>query len=253
MSIWIDLSSDVAVVFGGGSGIGEGIAAALATAGAKVAVVDASIQAANTVAEQITNKGGIAVGIEVELPDAASVQNALDVARDHFGPTSVLVSSTATWSTAGELTATAVEDSPWATETGLTSAAAAMRSALPDLLTTRGTVVNVALDCARTGGIYLSAQASAGAGIVAATKSFAREVGRRGVRANTVTSGTMVTPNNTSLIDHLGGAERLARAYPLGRLGTPADVANAVLFLTSPLAAWITGQTLAVNGGHTMY
>jgi NAD(P)-dependent dehydrogenase (short-subunit alcohol dehydrogenase family) len=72
------------------------------------------------------------------------------------------------------------------------------------------------------------------------------------VRANAVTAGPMVTPTNATVIEQLGGAEQLVRAFPLGRLGTPADVANAVLFLLSPLSAWITGQTLSVNGGHIM-
>ncbi|HZZ45300.1 MAG TPA: SDR family oxidoreductase [Pseudonocardia sp.] len=252
MSIWIDLSSDVAVVFGGGSGIGEGVAAVLATAGAKVVVADQSAQAAHSVAEQITNKGGIADGTGVDVTDEASVSDVLALAREHFGPTSVLVNSAATWVTADTLVESTLAETSRIVESGLIGAINTMRRALPDLQTTRGAVVNITHDCARTGEISMSAHAAGGGGVLAATRSFAREVGPRGVRANAVTAGPMVTPTNATVIEQLGGAEQLVRAFPLGRLGTPADVANAVLFLLSPLSAWITGQTLSVNGGHIM-
>jgi NAD(P)-dependent dehydrogenase (short-subunit alcohol dehydrogenase family) len=87
---------------------------------------------------------------------------------------------------------------------------------------------------------------------VAITKSLALEVGRKGVRANIVAPGTTVTPGSSGFIEQVGGAEKLAKAYPLGRLGTPADIAGAVLFLASPLSAWITGQVISVSGGYTM-
>jgi NAD(P)-dependent dehydrogenase (short-subunit alcohol dehydrogenase family) len=253
MSIWIDLSSDVAVVFGGGTGIGEGVAALLAAAGAKVVVADPSTQAARSVAEQIINKGGIAVDTGVDVTEETSVSDVLTLAREHFGPTSVLVNNTATWAAADTLVSSTIADTSRIVESNLIGAIITMRHALPDLQTTRGAVVNVTHDSARSGDMLMSAQAAAGAGVLAATRSFAREVGPRAVRANTITAGSMVTPTNNMVIEQLGGAEQLVRAFPLGRLGTPADVANAVLFLLSPLSAWITGQTLSVNGGHTMF
>ena len=86
-------------------------------------------------------------------------------------------------------------------------------------------------------------------------KSLAREVGRDGVRVNAVAPGTTNTPGGAGFIEQAGGADKLARSYPLGRIGEPQDIANAVLFLTSPLASWITGQVLSVSkvsGGFTM-
>jgi len=97
MSIQIDLSSDVAVVTGGGSGIGEGIATLLAEAGAKVAVADLSAEAAKTVAEQITSAGGIAIGVQLNIADEDSVRQGLDSVREQLGPVSVLVNNAATW------------------------------------------------------------------------------------------------------------------------------------------------------------
>jgi NAD(P)-dependent dehydrogenase (short-subunit alcohol dehydrogenase family) len=120
------------------------------------------------------------------------------------------------------------------------------------LLATQGRIVNIASDSARTGEHSMSVYAGAKAGIVAFTKSVALEVGRKGVRANVVAPGTTVTPGSADFIAQVGGPEKLAKAYPLGRLGTPSDIAGAVLFLASPLSAWITGQVLSVSGGYTM-
>ncbi|MDT7634127.1 MAG: 3-hydroxybutyrate dehydrogenase, partial [Pseudonocardiales bacterium] len=97
MSVQIDLSSDVAVVTGGGSGIGEGIAMLLAEAGAKVAIADLSADAAKSVAEQITGKGGTAIGVELNIADEESVRQGLASVREQLGPVSVLVNNAATW------------------------------------------------------------------------------------------------------------------------------------------------------------
>ena len=84
------------------------------------------------------------------------------------------------------------------------------------------------------------------------TESVAREVGRQGVRVNAIAPGTTNTPGGSGFIEQAGGAEKLARAYPLGRIGEPQDIANAALFLISPLSSWMTGQVLSVSGGFTM-
>jgi NAD(P)-dependent dehydrogenase (short-subunit alcohol dehydrogenase family) len=88
--------------------------------------------------------------------------------------------------------------------------------------------------------------------VIGLTKSLAKEVGRDGVTVNGVSPGTTSTPGGSAFIEAAGGPEKLARAYPLGRIGEPADIANAVLFFASPLSSWITGQILSVSGGFTM-
>ncbi|HWN36088.1 MAG TPA: SDR family oxidoreductase [Pseudonocardia sp.] len=251
MSIQIDLSSDVAVVTGGGSGIGEGIATLLAEAGAKVAVADLSAEAAKTVAEQITSAGGIAIGVQLNIADEDSVRQGLDSVREQLGPVSVLVNNAATW-TIKKFADTTAEETQRIIDITLVGTINVMRAALPDLLATQGRIVNIASDSARTGEHSMSVYAGAKAGVVAVTKSLAQEVGRKGVRANAVAPGTTVTPGSAAFIEQVGGVEKLARAYPLGRLGAPADIAGAVLFLASPLSAWITGQVLSVSGGYTM-
>jgi NAD(P)-dependent dehydrogenase (short-subunit alcohol dehydrogenase family) len=251
MSIQIDLSSDVAVVTGGGSGIGEAIAVLLAEAGARVAIADLSEPAAKSVAEQITGKGGRAIGVGLDIADPDSVERGLGVVREQLGPVSVLVNNAATW-VIKKFSATTTEDTQRIVDVTLVGTINVMRAALPDLLDTQGRIVNIASDSARTGEHSMSVYAGAKAGVIAVTKSLAKEVGGKGVRANVVAPGTTVTPGSSAFIEQVGGADKLARAYPLGRLGTPADIAGAVLFLVSPLSTWITGQVLSVSGGFTM-
>jgi NAD(P)-dependent dehydrogenase (short-subunit alcohol dehydrogenase family) len=251
MSVQIDRSSDVAVVTGGGSGIGRSAAVMLAEAGAKVAILDMSAEAAKTVAEQINGAGGTAIGVEADITDEDGVRQALESVREQLGPVSVLVNNAATW-VIKKFADTTGEEARRVVDVTLLGTVNVMRAALPQLLETRGRIVNVASDSARTGEHSMSVYAGAKAGVVAVTKSLALEVGRKGVRANVVAPGTTVTPGSSGFIEQVGGPEKLAKAYPLGRLGTPADIAGAVLFLASPLSAWITGQVLSVSGGYTM-
>ncbi|HZZ49837.1 MAG TPA: SDR family oxidoreductase [Pseudonocardia sp.] len=251
MSIQIDLSSDVAVVTGGGSGIGEGIVTLLAEAGAKVAVADLSAEAAKSVAEQITSKGGTAIGVELNIADEGSVERGLAQVREQLGPVSILVNNAAAW-TIKKFADTTSDEVRRTIDVTLVGTINVMQAALPDLLETQGRIVNVASDSARTGEHSMGVYAGAKAGVIAVTKSLAKEVGRKGVRANVVAPGTTVTPGSSAFIEQVGGQDKLARAYPLGRLGAPSDIAGAVLFMASPLSSWITGQVLSVSGGYTM-
>jgi NAD(P)-dependent dehydrogenase (short-subunit alcohol dehydrogenase family) len=125
------------------------------------------------------------------------------------------------------------------------------RAALPDLAATRGQIVTVVSDGAKVGERGLAVYAAAKAGLLGMVKSVALEHGREGVRSNGVAPGTTVTPGSAGFVDAIG-ADKLAKAYPLRRLGEPQDIANAVLFLASPLSSWVTGQVLSVSGGFSM-
>lgn len=251
MSIQIDLTPAMAVVTGGGSGIGEGIATMLAEAGARVAVADLSAEAAELVVEQITAKGGTAIGVQLDIADESSVQRALTSVRERFGPVSLLVNNAAAWAikTFAETTA---DEADRVVDVTLLGTMNVIRAALPDLIEARGRIVNIASDSARTGEHSMSVYAAAKAGVIGLSKSLAKEVGRKGVTVNVVAPGTTVTPGSSGFIEAVGGQEKLAKAYPLGRLGEPTDIAGAVLFFASPLAPWITGQVLSVSGGFTM-
>lgn len=251
MSIQIDLSGQVAFVTGGGSGIGEAIATTLAEAGAAVAIADLSAENGARVAEQIRAKGGAAVAVTVDIGDVDSITAGLATVHDELGTVSVLVNNAATW--AIKLFADHTpEDDARIMSVVLGGTINVTRVVLPDVVANRGKIVNISSDGARLGEAYMSVYAAAKAGVIGLTKSIAREVGRGGVTVNAIAPGTTMTPGSASFIEGAGGAEKLAKAYPLRRLGEPQDIANAVLFLSSPLSSWITGQVLSVSGGFSM-
>ncbi len=251
MSISIDLAGDVAVVTGGGSGIGEAIARTLARAGAAVAVADLSRESAQRVAKQIEADGGRALAVALDIADRASVEAGLAEVRIALGPVKHLVNNAATWAVKSFADHTTA-DIDRVVGVTLTGTMTVTQAALPDIVGQRGTVVVISSDSARIGERYMSVYAAAKAGLLGFTKSVAREVGRQGVRVNAIAPGTTNTPGGSGFIEQAGGAEKLARAYPLGRIGEPQDIANAALFLVSPLSSWMTGQVLSVSGGFTM-
>src|ERR1700730_10259856 len=251
MSIVIDLSGEVALVTGGGSGIGEAIATKLERAGAALAFADPSQDSANCVASAINGSAGKAFPVRMDIGDPASIEAGIALVRSEVGPISILVNNAATWVVKEfmETTPAEVERVVGVTVVGTINVP---RGALPDVRERRGRVINTISDSARTGERFMSVYAAAKAGLIGLAKSLAREVGGQGVTVNGVSPGTTSTPGGSAFIEAAGGPEKLARAYPLGRIGEPQDIANAVLFFASPLSSWITGQILSVSGGFTM-
>jgi NAD(P)-dependent dehydrogenase (short-subunit alcohol dehydrogenase family) len=251
MSIEIDLSGQVAYVTGGGSGIGEAIATTLARAGAAVAIADLSKESADRVAQAIGAAGGRAVAAPVDIADRSSVAASREQVTAELGPVSILVNNAAVWMVK-PFAEHSEEDSRRVVDVTLHGTIAVTQAFLPDIVATRGTIIMTSSDGARVGEPYLAVYAAAKAGVIGLVKSVAREVGKQGVRVNAVAPGTTRTPGSEAFIEGAGGAEKLARAYPLRRLGEPQDIANVVLFLASPLSSWMTGQVLSVSGGFTM-
>jgi|SRR5882757_120933 len=251
MAIEIDLAGQVAVVTGGGSGIGEAIAHTLARAGATVAIADISLEGGQRVAKEIEADGGQAIAVQVDMADRASIESGFAAIREQLGPIQHLVNNAAVWSIKLFADHTA-EDIDRIMGITLLGAIDATQVALPDIKATSGSIVIISSDSARTGEGWMSVYAGAKSGLLGFAKSVAKEVGRNGVRVNVVAPGTTATPGSSAFIEQVGGPEKLAKAYPLGRIGEPQDIANAVLFLVSPLSSWVTGQVLSVSGGYTM-
>jgi 2-hydroxycyclohexanecarboxyl-CoA dehydrogenase len=236
----------VAFVTGGSRGIGRAIAEALARGGHTVAIAD--IRAAEPVGER-----GIAVLCDVA--DSPSVAAAVEQVTTGLGPIEILVNC-AGWDEMRPFLETQEDFWDRVIEVNFKGCLRTTHAALPGMVERGyGRIVNIGSDAGRVGSSLESVYSGAKGGVIAFTKTIAREVARSGVTANTVCPG----PTDTDMLREVtGGAEgakvieAMTRAVPMKRLGTPADVAAAVAFLASEEAGFITGQTLSVSGGLTM-
>jgi 2-hydroxycyclohexanecarboxyl-CoA dehydrogenase len=233
------MAERVALVTGGARGIGRAIALALAADGRRVAIGDL---------QQADVDGAFAVRLDVA--DSAAVAAAVEAVERELGPIDVLVNN-AGWD---EMKRFLETDEPFwdrVLEINLKGALRTTRAVVPGMVDRGwGRVVNIGSDAGRVGSSLEAVYSGAKGGIIAFTKTLAREVARSGVTANTVCPGPTRTPMLAEMEPRM--VEALERAVPMRRLGEPEDVAAAVAFLASEAAGYITGQTLSVSGGLTM-
>ncbi|MBX7160707.1 MAG: SDR family oxidoreductase [Acidimicrobiia bacterium] len=250
-----DLSARVALVTGAGQGVGAEIAAVLAGAGCAVAVNDLQPERAAATADQLTSAGATAVPLPFDVADPAAVSTAVETAAAALGPVDVLVNNAgippgAQWLVPFRDTDPADWDA-WLRVNlyGVLNCTHATIGGMCDR--GWGRVVTIVSDAARSGEALMAVYSAAKAGAAGFMRSIAKEVGRTGVTANCVALGNMGPPTGTPETAEVRAQfEALARRYPVGRVGRATDVAPAVLYLCSPEAEWVTGQTLAVNGGY---
>lgn len=244
------MTGRVAVVTGGGSGIGHGIAERLAADGATVAVWDVDETAAADAARRIEAAGGTALGLGADVSDRAAVDAAADEVRARLGAPTVLVNCAgrSAWGDFLEITA---EDWDAALAVNLTGTFHCCQAFLPDMVEEGwGRIINISSSSIHSGVPRLVPYVAAKTGIVGLTKALALEFAPHGVTVNTVPPGFIDTPatrrtQQRGFIDF----ERSLRSTPVGRIGQPEDVAAACAFLISEEASYITGQMLPVNGG----
>ena len=248
------MSGRVALVTGGGGGIGGAIAAALAADGHVVAVADLSLPAGEAVADRIASTGGRALPVEIDVTDGDSVRDGVARAEGELGAIEILVNN-AGWDELKPFVETDEEFWDRVLAINLKGCLQTTRVLLPGMVERGfGRVVNIASDAGRVGSSMESVYSGAKGGVIAFTKTIAREVARAGVTANSVCPG----PTRTPMLEQMaaeGGqklVDSLTRAVPMRRLGEPDDVAAAVSFFASDRAGFITGQTLSVSGGLTM-
>lgn len=249
----MSFEGQVAIVTGGGSGIGRATALLLAGRCAAVAVADIDLQAASRVAGEVLTAGGRAIPVGVDVTDAGGVREMVEQAEKVLGPTDVLVSN-AGWDEVSPFVDT--EEAFWDRVIGINFRGhlATTQAVLPGMLERgRGRIVTVASDAGRVGSSGEAVYSGSKGAVIAFTKALAREVARKGVAVNCVAPGLTDTPLLSRLTEgheNLMGA--IVRSIPMGRLGRPEEVARAIAFLASPEAEYITGQTLSVNGGLSM-
>ena len=248
------LQGRTAVVTGAGRGIGAAIATALAGAGADVAVWDLDAAGAAEVAAALARTRGVrSLGLAVDVSDTASVDRAAGRVEAELGPVDVLVNN-AGIDVIGPFVESVEADWDRIMAVNLKGPIACCHRILPGMIERgRGSVVNIASDAGKVGSSGETVYAATKGGVIALTKSLAREVASKGVRVNCVCPG----PTDTALLGQLAASspklrEALARAIPLRRVAQPDDIAPAVVFLAGDGAAYITGQALSVSGGLTM-
>ena len=244
------------VITGGGGGIGGATCRRFGAEGARVAVFDLNLEAAEKVASAIRAEGGAAMAYNCDITDRASVNAAIAAAEAKLGPIDVLVNN-AGWDVFKPFTKT--EPAQWdkLIAINLTGALHMHHAVLPGMAARKkGRIVNISSDAARVGSSGEAVYAACKGGLVAFSKTIAREHARHGITVNVVCPG----PTDTALFaDYKEGAgnpeklmEAFTRSIPLGRIGQPDDLPGAILFFASDDAAYITGQVISVSGGLTM-
>ena len=250
------LAGKTAIVTGGGGGIGGATCRRFATEGAKVAVFDVNGVAAEKVAAEITAAGGQAKAFVCDITKLADVQKAVAAAESALGPIAILVNN-AGWDVFKPFTKTTPQDWDKLIAINLTGALNMHYAVLTGMVERKaGRIVNVASDAARVGSSGEAVYAACKGGLVAFSKTLAREHARHNITVNVICPGPTDTALLAGVAEGAANPEKLieafTRAIPLGRLGQPDDLAAAIAFLGSDEASFITGQVLSVSGGLTM-
>lgn len=244
------------IVTGGGGGIGGATCTAFAAEGARVAVLDRDRDAADATASRLRDSGATAIAVGCDITERATVDAAVRQVIDELGPIDVLVNN-AGWDLFVPFLETGPDDWSRLIDINLVGALHMHHAVVPGMVERgRGRVVNVSSDAARVGSSGEAVYAACKAGLVAFSKTLAREHSRHGITFNVVCPGPTDTALLATFVDAAANPEKLREAFrrsiPLGRLGQPDDLAGAILFFASDAAAFVTGQVLSVSGGLTM-
>jgi 3-oxoacyl-[acyl-carrier protein] reductase len=248
-----DLAGKVAVVTGGSKGIGAATCRLLGLQGTRVAVVARDRTSIDKVVNGINGSGGKAIGVVADCCDFPALDRMRLTVERELGPADVLVAYAGGF---GAYTpAHLIEEQEWhsVVDSNLTATFLTVKNFLPGMIERRrGSIITMASNAARFLDILTTASyAAAKAGIVMFSRHVAKEVGQHGVRVNCVAPATILSERVNRIMSDARQNE-VAAMSPLGRLGTPEDVALATLFLASDTSSWITGLTLDVAGGRIM-
>ena len=242
------LKGEVVLVTGASRGIGAAIADELAALGATVIGTATSDAGAAAIGERLAAKGG--AGRRLDVASGEEVESVIEEIGKTFGPVSILVNNAGI--TRDNLLMR-MKDEDWQAilDTNLTSVYRTSKAVMRGMMKARkGRIINIASVIGVTGNAGQANYAAAKAGIIAFSKSLAKEIGSRGVTVNVVAPGFIATDMTKDLPEETKKA--LGEQIALGRLGEPSDIAHAVAFLAGPAAGYITGETLHVNGGMYM-
>ncbi|MFT4692199.1 MAG: 3-oxoacyl-[acyl-carrier protein] reductase [Limisphaerales bacterium] len=246
--VTIDLSGKNAIITGGGQGLGRATATTLHNAGARVAISyfrDDAGENENRAQETANDLGGQAIAIEGDVRERASVDRMFKAFEEQAGPVHIVVNNAAILR---DRSIRKMEDSEWdaVIQTNLTGVYNVCKEAA-DRLADGGRIVNMASISGFVGFFGQANYSAAKAGVVGLTKALSKELARRQITVNAVAPGVVLTEMGKSIPE--SARVEMLKQIPLNRFGEPEEVANAILFLCSPLATYVTGQTIHVNGG----
>src|SRR5437660_8820024 len=246
----MNISGRVALVTGASQGIGRSCALKLASTGATVALAARNQEKLNELVREISGAGGKAATFKVDVSDEAQIKSACKAVISQFGKIDILVNNAGI--TRDQLVMR-MKRSDWdaVLQTNLTSAYLCSQQAINSMLKQRwGRIINITSVFGQTGQAGQANYAASKAGLIGLTMATAREVGSRSITCNAVSPGFIETAMTSVLSDEL--KQSAIKQIPLGRVGTPDDVASAAVFLASEEASYITGHVLNVNGGMLM-
>jgi NAD(P)-dependent dehydrogenase (short-subunit alcohol dehydrogenase family) len=240
-----------AVVTGGGSGMGRSICEHLARQGCQVAVLDLDADAADATADALRGAGSTAMAQRVDVADRSAVDAAFAAVRAELGPVEILVTSAAI-SGFVPFEAITLEDWTRTLTVNLTGTFNCLQAAIADMVAAGwGRIVTISSSSAQSGAPNMAHYVASKGGVIALTKALAVELAREGITVNTIPPSLVDTPMvaQAAAKGDFPGVEVVGPMVPVGRAGTPADVAEACSFLCSEAASYITGQVIGVNGG----
>ena len=243
--------SRVAVVTGGASGIGLGVARGFLADGHDVALLDRDGAGAESAAADMQAAGVRVLAVEVDVADRQSVEAAFARVRAELGPVSILVTSAGIESFDPLLEITA-EKWDRIIAVNLTGTFSCVQAAVPDMLAAGwGRIVTISSSSAQSGAPNMAHYAASKGGVIALTKALAVDLARSGITVNTIPPSLVDTPmaRAAEAAGDFPGVDVVGPMVPLGRAGTPADIAAACSFLCSESGSYITGQIIGVNGG----
>ncbi len=253
LPMYSDLSGKVAVVTGGSRGIGAATAQALAANGVNVAVSGRDTAAIDAVVAEIHAKGGRAIGIGADCTDFSAVENLRQRVEKEFGFVTLLVTfAGGSAIRPGPIEKVTEEEWRKVLDGNLTATFLTVKSFLPGMIERRhGAIVTMASTAGRLPSQAPAPYSAAKAGVLMFSRNLANDVAKQGIRVNCISPAAVLTERMRRQLSEEQQRD-IAAMHPLGRMGTPEDIASAALFLASESSSWITGVTLDVAGGRVM-